>query len=83
MITDTIMYEVIGYISLQTDTANGKIDIIAEVGNNEYKKDFLGLGDNASYIIEQLEPMSVEKYTYTINYNPKYLKLIDLDYVDQ
>lgn len=35
------------------------------------KKHIIGLSDNVSYVVEDVEVPNVSKYKYEINYNPK------------
>ena len=39
--------------------------------DGSYKKHFVGLSDNVTYVIEDLDASNVNKYKYTINFNPK------------
>jgi hypothetical protein len=43
---------------------------LSVTGADEYKKHFLGLSDNVSYISEQLEPAKVGVYSYRVTFKP-------------
>ena len=69
-ITGDTMFQVSGKISITSDNTDHQLEIISEE-NGAYKKHFIGLSDNVSYVIEQLDVKNVDKYKFTINYNPK------------
>lgn len=66
-----VLFQMTGKMSLQVDTTGGKIDVIVEDENGNYQKHFVGLSDNVTYTIEQLESKNVSNYKFTLNYNPK------------
>jgi len=78
-ITDSILFEVTGYCSVETsDSAlNGALEYTCKVidaqGVVGFKKGFLGLGDNVSYVVEQLEPAKVSVGQYNVRINPAQL----------
>lgn len=47
-----------------------KISITCKVGEGAYKKHYLGLSDNVTYFIEQLEPAAVGIYRYKVTFKP-------------
>jgi len=51
------------------DQAN-KLSITCKTGPGTYKKHYLGLSDNVTYFIEQLEPAAVGTYRYVVNFKP-------------
>lgn len=82
VITNDVMYEMTGKFSLKTDSVDGKIDLIIENDNGTYSKNFVGLSDNTTYIIEDLDTNYVSKYKFTINYNPKMWVPIEFENID-
>ena len=54
----------------QTDR---KLTVTCKVGDNAYKKHFLGLADNITYFSEQLDGKKVSTYHYTVTWNPSTL----------
>lgn len=70
-ITGDVLFTVEGWISIHADTADNQLEIIAEVGHNSYKKHFIGLSDNVSYTVEDLDGSVVDRYKFVINYNPR------------
>lgn len=69
-ITDNYLLTVEGLCSI-TVASNGKLDVTCKTGDNEYKKHFLGLSDNVSYFVEQLEPAEVDVYHYRVIFKPE------------
>jgi hypothetical protein len=60
-----------GKISITADTADDQLEIIVEDENGQYKKHFIGLSDNVTYVVEDITAGDVSNYKYTLNFNPK------------
>ena len=75
-ITDTYLLSIEGLCSI-TDQGI-QLEVVCKVGEGEYKKHFLGLSDNVSYFIEQLEPSDVDLYRYRVTFKPEVI-LPDID----
>lgn len=69
-ITGEYMLTIEGLCSLEAETANRKVNITCKTGPAVYKKHFLGLSDNVTYFIEQLEPSAVSVYRYKVTFKP-------------
>jgi hypothetical protein len=78
-ITDKYLFEVIGYCSVETGDSglSGALEVTCKVkdknGRVGYKKTFLGLSDNVSYVVEQLEPARVSTTRYRVIFKPEAL----------
>ena len=46
------------------------------------QKHFIGLSDNVTYVVEDLGSNNVDKYKYTLNYNPKMWIPVGVDSID-
>ena len=68
-ITDTYLLTIEGYCSIQD--ADGQLEVTCKVGEDTYKKHFLGLSDNVTYFIEQLEPVESDPYHYKVIFKPE------------
>jgi hypothetical protein len=68
-ITDTYLLEIQGYCSI-TDEGN-QLEVTCKVGEDEYEKDFLGLSDNVSYYVEQLESANVDPFHHRVIFRPE------------
>lgn len=69
-ITDKYLLTVEGYCNIKSDKADSQLEVICKVGDS-YKKDFLGLSDNVTYMVEQLEPSKVSKDHYKVVFKPE------------
>ncbi len=79
-ITDTYMLSIEGLCSIEADTADIQLEVTCKVGPAEYKKHFLGLSDNVTYFVEQLESSNVSVYHYRVLFRPStIIPDIDLD----
>lgn len=69
-ITDGYMLSIEGFCSLGNDSTSTEISITCKVGPNAYKKHFLGLSDNVTYFIEQLDAANVDPNHYLVIFRP-------------
>lgn len=65
-----VMFQMSGKMSIDMDEAENQLEVMIEDGN-VYKKHFIGLSDNVTYIIEDIKGVDVDNYKYTIKINPK------------
>ena len=78
-ITDTYMFEMRGNCSIKVDNYDKQLEVTVMTGLNEYKKHYLGLSDNVTYFVEQIEEKNVSKYKYEIIFKPKSIIPITID----
>lgn len=69
-ITEGYMLTIEGYCSLGNDRTAAEISITCQTGKDEFKKHFLGLSDNVTYFIEQLEGKNVSPDHYLVVFKP-------------
>lgn len=75
-ITDKVMETVEGYCSVETPEYAGKLEVTCKVqvdGKSEYFKEYLGLSDNVTYMVQQLTPLSVSTSHYKVIVKPSAL----------
>ena len=77
-ITDTYLMTIEGRCSIFADELDGQLEVTCKVGDEEFKKHFLGLSDNVSYFVEQLEGTDVSVYRYRVIFKPSVI-LPDID----
>ena len=77
-ITGGYMLSIEGLCSLGNNDKGGKVSITCKTGRDSYKKHFLGLSDNVTYFIEQMEPAAVGVYHYRVIFKPQTI-LPDID----
>lgn len=70
-ITDTYLLTIEGRCSLGNNDAPGELTVTCKLGEGQYKKHFLGLSDNVSYFVEQLDPIDVDVYHYRVIFRPE------------
>ena len=79
-ITDTYLLTIEGLCSINADGEDGQLEVTCEVAEDEYKKHYLGLSDNVTYFVEQLDSVSVDSYHYRVMFRPEtIIPDIDLD----
>lgn len=66
-----VLFQMTGKISITADVEDNQLEVIAEDENGKYKKHFIGLSDNVTYVVEDITDNDVSKYKYTLNFNPK------------
>lgn len=77
-----VLFQMTGKMSITADTADNQLEIVVEDENEKYQKHFIGLSDNVTYVVEDLRASDVNKYKYTLNYNPKMWIPIEIKTVD-
>lgn len=76
-ITDTYMLEVIGNCAV--DLSRDKVlAVTCKIGDGKYQKHYLGLSDNVTYTIEQLEFSNVNPYKYHLIFKPESIIPIEI-----
>ncbi|RKZ95681.1 MAG: hypothetical protein DRQ40_03095 [Gammaproteobacteria bacterium] len=79
-ITDTYLLSIEGRCSIEADELDRQLEVVCKTGPDAYKKHFLGLSDNVSYFVEQLEAVDVDVYHYRVFFRPEsILPNVDLE----
>lgn len=69
-ITGGYMLTLEGRCSLGNDDPTAELSVTCKLGPGAYKKHFLGLSDNVTYFVEQLDAKNVSKYHYKVIFKP-------------
>ena len=77
-----VLFQMTGKMSITADMADNQLEIVVEDENGGYKKHFIGLSDNVTYVVEDITSKEVNKYRYTLNFNPKMWIPVAIDTVD-
>lgn len=77
-----VLFQMSGRMSIQPDVEENQLEVIVEHKEGLYKKHFIGLSDNVTYVVEDLEVDNVDQYSYTLNFNPKMWIPVTPGYVD-
>ena len=82
-IESDVLFQMTGKMSITADRADNQLEIIVE-DNGTYVKHFVGLSDNVTYVVEDLNlgANEVNKYKYTLNFNPKMWIPYDVETID-
>jgi hypothetical protein len=70
-ITDTYMLTIEGRCSIKKDNQDNQLEVTCKVGEEIYKKHFLGVSDNTTYFAEHLEATNVSTYHYRVIFKPQ------------
>ncbi|MFD1405986.1 beta-sandwich lipoprotein [Robinsoniella peoriensis] len=77
-----VLFQMTGKMSITADTSDNQLEIVVEDENGEYKKHFIGLSDNVTYVVEDITSKEVSKYKYTLNFNPNMWIPVEIDTID-
>lgn len=70
-ITDSYMLTLEGLCSLGNQDKSRELTVTCKTGPAAYKKHFLGLSDNVTYFVEQMDPVGVDTYHYRVIFRPQ------------
>lgn len=79
-----VLFQMAGKLSITQDTTDDQLEIVVENEDGSYVKHFVGLSDNVTYVVEDLNlgANEVEKYKYTLNFNPNMWIPVDVKIID-
>ena len=79
-----VLFQMTGRMAITADTSDNQLEIIVEENDDDYVKHFVGLSDNVTYVIEDLNlgKNDVENYKYTLNFNPNMWIPVEVETVD-
>ena len=69
-ITDSYMLTIEGRCSIEKDNQDSQLEVTCKTGEREYKKHFLGISDNVTYFVEQMDNANVSVYQYRVVFKP-------------
>lgn len=79
-----VLFQMTGRMSITADVEDNQLEIIVENEDGNYTKHFVGLSDNITYTIEDLNlgKNDVKKYKYTLNFNPNMWLPYDVETIE-
>lgn len=77
-ITADYILTIEGLCSIKADRADKQLEVTCKIGPGGFKKHFLGISDNVTYFVEQMEPQKVSVYHYRVVFKPQSI-LPDID----
>ena len=69
-ITSEYMLSIEWFCSLGNTDPNWQLSVTCKTDNKQYKKHFLGLSDNVTYFVEQLNSANVSAKNYKVIFKP-------------
>lgn len=69
-ITGAYMLTIEGLCSLGNYDKARELSVTCKTGPTTYKKHFLGLSDNVTFFVEQMEPVIASPYRYRVIFKP-------------
>ena len=76
-ITNKVLFQVTGNMSINYDDSTKQLNIIALGDNGDYKKHIIGISDNVSYVVEDVTGMKGIDTKYHLYFNPDMVIPID------
>lgn len=75
-ITDKYLLEIQGYCSIEDE--GNQLEVTCKTGKDAYRKHFLGLSDNVSYFVEQVDGAYADPNHYRVTFKPEQI-IPDID----
>lgn len=70
-ITDKYLMTIEGWCSIKDIPADKQLEVTCKTGGDSYKKHFLRLSDNVTYVCEQVESANVSPDHYKFTFKPE------------
>ena len=78
-----VLFQMTGKMSITADTQDNQLEVTVEDEYGRYRKHFIGLSDNVTYVVEDItDTPKVSEYHYTLNFNPKMWIPVEPTYID-
>lgn len=69
-ITDEYLLTVEGLCSIDPQDSN-RLRVTCKTGDDDYKRHYLGLSDNVSYFVEQIDAVDADPFRYRVIFRPE------------
>jgi predicted small secreted protein len=60
-----------GLCSIKKDNHDDQLEVTCKTGPNTFKKHFLGISNNVTYFVEQVDPAKADPYHYDVIFKPQ------------
>ncbi|OIJ17091.1 hypothetical protein BKP37_00690 [Anaerobacillus alkalilacustris] len=70
-ITDKYLLTIEGLCSIGNNDKEGRLSVTCKVGDDSYKKHYLGLSDNVSFFVEQTDASYADPFHYRVLFRPE------------
>lgn len=81
-LANDVVFQMTGKMSITADISDKQLEVVVENEDGSYSKHIIGLSDNVTYVVEDLDTNYVERYRFVINYNPKMWIPVEFDVID-
>lgn len=71
-----------GKMSINVDEVENQLELIVENEDGSYSKHFVGLNAVTTYTVVDLDTNYVDKYKFTLNYNPNMWMPVEFETID-
>ena len=78
-ITDSYMLTIEGRLSIHYDSSDKQLEVTVKTGPGQFKKHYLGISDNVTYFVEQLDASETSVYHYKVIFKPQSI-IPDIDF---
>jgi hypothetical protein len=74
-ITDKYLFEITGYCSVETSNSalGNSLEVTCKTGPSSYNKTFLGLSDNSTFTVQQVDDIAVSEDQFRVIIRPDQL----------
>ena len=74
-----VLFQMTGKMSITADTQDNQLEITVKDEKGNFKKHFIGLSDNVTYVVEDItDNADVSEYRYELVFNPKMWLPVDV-----
>lgn len=70
-ITDKYLLSIEGLCSITKDNEDQQLEVTCKTGEGEFKKHYLGISNNVTYFVEQMDASSVDTFHYKVAFRPE------------
>lgn len=70
-ITDKYLLTIEGLCALGNNDKSDRLSVTCKVGEESYKKHYLGLSDNVSFLVEQTDAVTEDPFHYRMLFRPE------------
>lgn len=70
-ITGEYILTIEGLLSVKESDSQNRLEVIVKTGPKTYKKHYLGLSDNVTYFVEQVESIEADPFRYRVIFRPE------------
>lgn len=69
-ITGEYILTIEGLLSVTESETQKRLEVVVKTGPKEYKKHYLGLSDNVTYFVEQIDSVQADPFRYRVIFRP-------------